>query len=79
MPETIEKYRILAKQVFSEKKARGKDGTFKASNLEKAIKDAVQGKLGPGHADERMFEHDEGCKTYDLSKLSKVTYLISCP
>lgn len=62
MPEAIDKYRILAKQVFSEKKARGKDRTFKASNLEKAVKDAVQEKLGPDHADERMFTN-QGCKT----------------
>jgi hypothetical protein len=66
VPEAIDKYRILAKRVFSEKKARGKDGTFKASNLEKAIKEVVEGKLGPGHIDERMFVTDGGCKTYDL-------------
>jgi hypothetical protein len=62
VPEAIDKYRILSAQVFSEKKGFGKDGTFKASNLEKAIKGVVQGKLGPGHADERMFIN-EGCKT----------------
>ncbi|OBT69989.1 hypothetical protein VE03_00561 [Pseudogymnoascus sp. 23342-1-I1] len=63
VPEAIDKYRILAAQVFSEKKTWGKDGTFKASNLEKAIKEVVQEKLGPGHADERMFT-TEGCKTF---------------
>jgi hypothetical protein len=62
VPEAIDKYRILAEQIFSEKKARGKDGMFKASNLEKAIKDVVQDKFGPGYADERMFTN-EGCKT----------------
>lgn len=62
MPEAIDKYRILAEKVFSEKKARGKDGTFKASNLEKAIKDVVLEKFGPGHTEERMFTN-EGCKT----------------
>jgi hypothetical protein len=62
VPEAIDKYRILAKQVFSEKKARIKDGTFKASNLEKAIKGVVEEKLGPGHANERMFTNDR-CKT----------------
>ena len=62
MPEAIDKYRILAEQVFSEKKSRGKNGIFKASNLEKAIKAVVQEKLGAGHADERMLTV-EGCKT----------------
>jgi hypothetical protein len=68
--EAIDKYRVLAKYVFSKRKAPGKDGTFKASKLEKAIKDVVEGKLGRGHADERMFMA-EGCKTYDVSTLSK--------
>lgn len=40
--EAIDRYRLLAKQVFSERKAHGKDGTFKASALEKAIKDTVE-------------------------------------
>jgi hypothetical protein len=62
VPEAIDKYRILSAQVFSERKGFGKDGTFKASNLEKATKSVVQGKFGPGHADERMFIN-EGCKT----------------
>jgi hypothetical protein len=53
--EAIDKYRLLAEQVFSEKKSRGKDGSFKASNLEKAIKETVEWKLGKGHADDRMF------------------------
>ncbi len=55
MPEAIEKYRLLAKNVFSDKKAPGKDGIFKASKLEKAIKDVVEAKLGAGHANEKMF------------------------
>lgn len=63
MPEAIEKYRVLAKQVFSEKKGLGKDGIFKASNLEKAIKAVLEEKLGDGHAEERMWEGVGGCKT----------------
>ena len=58
MPEAIDKYRILAEQVFSKRNVWGKDGAFKASNLEKAIKDAVQAKLGPDHADKRMFTNE---------------------
>lgn len=64
VPEAIDRYRILAGQVFSDKKSRGKDGTFKASNLEKAIKEVIEGKLGPGTADEKMFVSDGSkCKT----------------
>jgi hypothetical protein len=64
VPEAIDKYRLLAKTVFSDKKSLGKDGKFKASNLEKAIKDVVKEKLGPDRAEERMFVSDiEACKT----------------
>lgn len=63
VPEAIDKYRQLAKQVFSDKKPFGKDGKFKASNLEKAIKEVVEWKLGKGRAEERMFASGaEGCK-----------------
>lgn len=64
VPEAIDKYRLLAKQVFSEKKGQGKDGTFKASNLEGAIKETVEWKLGKGYADEKIFVNDaSACKT----------------
>ena len=63
VPEAIDKYRLLAKQVFSDKKSGGKDGCFKASSLERAIKDAIEEKLGKGHADDRMFVSDRSsCK-----------------
>lgn len=62
--EAIEQYRQLARQVFSDTKLFFKDGKFKASNLEKAIKDVLEWKLGKGHREERMFVScDEGCKT----------------
>jgi hypothetical protein len=65
VPEAIEQYRVLAKTVFSEKKAKGKDGTFKASKLEQAIKDVVGSKLGSGRMGENMFQSGGGrtCKT----------------
>lgn len=63
VPEAIDKYRILAEQVFSKKNSPGRDGTFKASNLVKAIKTVVEEKLGLGHADEKMFSTNGGCKT----------------
>ncbi|KFX92080.1 hypothetical protein O988_07432 [Pseudogymnoascus sp. VKM F-3808] len=65
VPEAIDTYRLLAKQVFSERKGRGKDGTFKASNLEKAMKETIESKLGKGHADDKMFMTDPvSCKTF---------------
>jgi hypothetical protein len=64
VPEAIDKYRLLAKQVFSEKKHFIKDGKFKASNLENAIKEVIEWKLGKGRGEERMFTRgDNGCKT----------------
>jgi hypothetical protein len=57
----------LAKQVFSEKNGSGKDGIFKASNLERAIKETIESKLGEGHADDKMIMTDTvlwNCKTY---------------
>jgi len=65
--EAINTYRALAKQIFSEKNNTGKDGTFKASNLERAIKETIELKLGEGHADDKMIMTDnmsENCKTY---------------
>jgi len=41
--------------VFSEKKLFVKDGVFKASNLERAIKGVVEDAVGDGRAEERMF------------------------
>ncbi|TVY45746.1 Kinesin light chain [Lachnellula occidentalis] len=68
VPAAIDKYRTLAKDVFSDKKHRLQDGIFKASNLEKATKDVVEGTLGNGRANERMFEEESGefkpCKTF---------------
>jgi hypothetical protein len=62
--EAIDKYRQLAKDVFSDRKLWVKDGKFKASKLEKAIKDVVEWKLGKGQAEERMFvSRSEGCKS----------------
>jgi hypothetical protein len=61
--DAIEQYRLLASRVFSDTKLFYKDGKFKASNLEKAIKDVVEWKLGKGRREERMFMScDEGCK-----------------
>lgn len=55
VPEAIDRYRVLAKQVFSERKYRVQDGTFKASKLEAAIKETIEWKLGEGKAETKMF------------------------
>jgi hypothetical protein len=53
--EAIEAYENLTSTVFSERKRKGKDGIFKATNLEKAIKGVVEARLD-GRADARMYE-----------------------
>lgn len=63
--EAIEAYEELAGKVFSEKKAPGKDGTFKASKLEEAVKSVLEARLGKVHADDRMYEEGitNDCRT----------------
>ncbi len=66
VPEAIAKYATLAGEVFSSKKLPGKDGEFKASVLEKAIKDVVTAQLGEDCAEAKMFESEDdtqACKT----------------
>ena len=58
VPEAIDKYRTLAKDVFSQRKTFGKDGWFKASKLEGAIKDVLKAQLGSGKEEEGMLEKD---------------------
>jgi hypothetical protein len=63
--EAIEAYGTFASQVFSDKKQFWKDGMFKASNLEQAIKAIIQVSTGDPNA--RMFDpgpSSEVCKTY---------------
>ena len=57
--DAIKAYEDLARVVFSEKKWKGKDGTFKATKLEEAIKRVVEAKLGHGHRDARMYERED--------------------
>ncbi|KFY31329.1 hypothetical protein V493_01202, partial [Pseudogymnoascus sp. VKM F-4281 (FW-2241)] len=65
VPEAIDSYRVLAKNVFSEKKYWVQDGTFKATNLEMAIKKTIESKLGTGNAEARMFMTETvSCKTF---------------
>jgi hypothetical protein len=54
--EALSQYALLAKEVFSKKNLPWKDGTFKASNLETAIKRVLEEKLGKGHSDEMMYD-----------------------
>jgi hypothetical protein len=57
--DAIKAYEELAGKVFSEKKAKGKDGTFKATRLEEAVKSVVASKLGHDRANARMCEVEE--------------------
>ena len=57
--DAIRAYEALAGTVFSEKKSKGKDGTFKASKLEEAIKVVVKEKLGRERTNARMYEKGE--------------------
>ena len=54
--EAIQVYENLAESVFSQKKTKGKDGTFKASKLENVIKGAIEAKLGRGRSEALMSE-----------------------
>jgi hypothetical protein len=56
--DAIKVYEDLASAVFSAKKRKGKDGTFKATILEKAIKDIVAARLN-GRADALMYEPED--------------------
>jgi len=63
LENTISHYANLTEEVFSDKQTGG-DGKFKASKLEKAIKDIV--KAETGQEDERMLDTPpdaKGCKT----------------
>jgi len=63
LEQTIRSYGNLTGQVFSDMQTGG-DGKFKASKLEKAIKDIV--KAETGQEDERMLgtpPDGKGCKT----------------
>ncbi|MCJ1378166.1 hypothetical protein MMC17_001262 [Xylographa soralifera] len=55
--QAIKAYETLARKVFSEKKAKRKDGTFKASKLEEAIKNVVQESLK--NMDAMLYEEKE--------------------
>jgi hypothetical protein len=63
--EAIDQYGQFARYVFSEKKWKGKDGTFKASKLEEIVKKIVKTYGVEGSVDERMMDPqpvDQVCK-----------------
>lgn len=64
--EAISCYTEIAEKVFSTSKLCWQDGSFKASAFEKAIGDAVEAKLGPGHRDDLMYDFNSSssCKRY---------------
>jgi hypothetical protein len=56
--EAIKVYEDLARIVFSTRKQKGKDGTFKATILERVIKDVVAAQLD-GRVDALMYEPED--------------------
>ena len=44
--------------VFSETKAKHKDGTFKASKLKEAIEEVLKKTFGPGHKNAKMYDEN---------------------
>ena len=54
--DAIQHYETLAQMVFSQNKAKGKDGTFKASKLKEAIEEVLKKTVGPEHTNARMYE-----------------------
>ncbi|PVH79896.1 FabD/lysophospholipase-like protein [Cadophora sp. DSE1049] len=72
VPDAIKQYGELSEYVFSEQKRGGiglfttKNGKFKATKLEEAIRKVLVEKLGETRDDELMLEADRatGCKTF---------------
>jgi hypothetical protein len=65
--DAINQYGQFARYVFSDKKWKGQDGTFKASKLEEIMKKIVKSYGVEGSADERMMDSrpvDQVCKRY---------------
>jgi hypothetical protein len=57
-------YGQLSKEVFSDVKPPGSDGRFKASKLEKAIKQIVRSKSASQNPEERLEDtRNNACKT----------------
>ena len=54
--QAIDQYSQFAGHVFSKKKRKGKDGTFKASKLEEAIKKVVESYGVEKSPNERMMD-----------------------
>ena len=54
--DALEHYNTVAERVFSStnKKLKGKDGTFKASTLEKEMRRIIANSIEGGSGDERM-------------------------
>jgi hypothetical protein len=65
--EAINHYSQFAKRAFSERKWKGQDGVFKATNMEKAVKDTVRSSGLEGSTEEWMIdtrtEDQVVCKT----------------
>jgi hypothetical protein len=61
--DTIKAYGELSREVFSDVKPAGSNGRFKASKLEKALKEIVRAKSASQDPEERLEDtHKNTCK-----------------
>jgi uncharacterized protein (UPF0335 family) len=61
--DAIKAYGQLTKEVFSDVKSPGSDGRFKASKLEKAIKEIVRAKSASQDPEEKLEDNqNNACK-----------------
>jgi hypothetical protein len=71
--EAVTAYGELSKEVFSDVKTQGSDGRFKASKLEKAIKQIVAAHSASHSPEEEMKDtRENACKTCVQSILVRV-------
>jgi len=73
VPQAIAEYVRLAEYIFSEKKLKWKEGTFKARKLESAIKDVVDKYPVSSSDDGRMLDpchRDDVCKSFVCAMLA---------
>jgi hypothetical protein len=70
--DAIKAYGRLSKQVFSTKKKKG-DGTFKAKELEGAVKSIIKSSSSTASPGEHMMDRaDIVCKTYVLCQVTSL-------
>ena len=74
--DAIKAYQQLAEKVFSDVKWTTSDGKFKATELEKAIKEIVKSNTENEDSETRLLDDDTSCKVY-VSLPFSVTLLLT--